>query len=203
MDRVPAVRRKMGLKQVERGFSLFFAKFLPYLMIFQSWVLQFEKEFSSYSSQIFTIFDDFSKCSMPMALPYTLTNNQISMAKIWGEMKKILGLTVNPKSKFWALDSSLGQSGICGERGRMLRYTFPPQQFSPSPFCLSFLLIAWYGVLYDEVLGHWPTWLPIITLLAKKWLFIYPWHLEYEMLLLMRAGADAQCTKVEKNATQL
>ena len=89
-------------------------------------------------------------------------------------------------------------SNYTGNRRRMLRYTFPPQQFSPSPFCLSLLLIAWYGVLYDEVLGHWPTWLPIITLLAKKWLFIYPWHLEYEMLLLMRARAHTQCAKVEK-----
>ena len=90
-------------------------------------------------------------------------------------------------------------SNYTGNKRRMLRYTFPPQQFSPSPFCLSLLLIAWYGVLYDEVLGHWPTWLPIITLLAKKWLFIYPWHLEYEMLLLlMRARANTQCAKVEK-----
>ena len=29
---------EMGLSQVEQGFSSFFAKFLPYLMIFQSGV---------------------------------------------------------------------------------------------------------------------------------------------------------------------
>ena len=32
--RIPGISRKMGLRQVEQGFSSFFAKFLPYLMIF-------------------------------------------------------------------------------------------------------------------------------------------------------------------------
>ena len=39
MDRVPEISRKMGLGQVEQEFSSFFAKFLPYLIIFQSFTV--------------------------------------------------------------------------------------------------------------------------------------------------------------------
>ena len=32
---IPGISQKMGLRQVEQGFSLFFAKFLVYLIIFR------------------------------------------------------------------------------------------------------------------------------------------------------------------------
>ena len=36
--RVPGISQNMGLRQVEQGSSSFFAKFLAYLMIFQSFM---------------------------------------------------------------------------------------------------------------------------------------------------------------------
>ena len=42
-DGVPRINQKMGLRQVEQGFSSFFAKFLAYLMIFQSFAVPLDR----------------------------------------------------------------------------------------------------------------------------------------------------------------